>query len=60
MSATTTLSGYSPPHVDYQPATAGDKTIHQRAQQRVSDRGPASQVTLSPAALTALKSQTNK
>ena len=54
------LSGYAPPHVNYQPATAGDKTIHQHAQQLASDRGPASQVTLSPGALAALKSASDK
>lgn len=60
VSATTMLSGYAPPHVNYQPATAGDKTIHQHAQQLASDRGPASQVTLSPGALAALKSASDK
>jgi hypothetical protein len=50
-----TLSGYTPPHIDYQPAKVGDLALHQQAQQLVGERGPASRVTLSPAAQAAMK-----
>ncbi len=55
MSTATTLSGYTPPHVDYKPAAVGDRAIHQTAQQLHSERGPASRITLSPAAQAAMK-----
>ena len=47
MSSTTTLSGYTPPHVDYQPAGVGDLAIHQKAVQIADERPPAVHVTLS-------------
>ena len=54
MTSTTTLSGYTPPHVEYQPATVGDHAIHQRAAQLAADRGPATLVIMSPQALAAM------
>ncbi len=57
MSSTTTLSGYTPPHVDYQPASVGDKAVHQVASQLSPNRGPAAHVTLSPDALKAMMAQ---
>ena len=54
MSSTTTLSGYTPPHVEYQPANVGDKAIHQLATQLAPGRGPAAHVSLSPEAMAAI------
>ena len=50
MSTATTLSGYTPPHIDYTPASIGDKAIHQMAEQVASQRPPAVHITLSPEA----------
>ncbi len=47
MSSTTTLSGYTPPHVDYQTAGIGDKAIHEKAVQIANERPPAVHLTLS-------------
>ena len=55
MNSARTLSGYTPPHIDYQPAKVGDRAIHQQAQQLASERGPASRVTLSPEAHAAMQ-----
>lgn len=55
MSSTNMLSGYVPLHVDYTPAKVGDAAVHAIAQQAQSERGPASQVALSPAAMQAMK-----
>ena len=55
MSSTNMISGYVPPHVDYTPAKIGEAAIHAVAQQVQSERGPASQVALSPAAEQAMK-----
>jgi len=60
MNSATTLSGYTPPHIDYKPAAVGDRNIHQRAQQLAAERGPATHVTLSPAAQAAMKTHARK
>ncbi len=54
------LSGYTPPHVDYQPAGAGDLALHSKVQKESSERAPATRVTLSSEALAAFQAHAQK